>query len=143
MSPTERPTFIKKIAPWLLTIPAATVGILLVEVFCRLFVPSIGNAQEVYQANQRVIFLDGRDTIFQNHGDIFTYAPHDEIRNLTGFFSDDNFIVEFDYSFRTNNFVLVQDADIVPERESLLLLGDSFTEGQGAEPWFRLVSPEI
>ena len=31
----------------------------------------------------------------------------------------------------------------MPGRESLLLLGDSFTEGQGAEPWFRQVSPEI
>src|SRR4029077_1116528 len=66
-----------------------------------------------------------------------------EIRNVTGFLSDNDFIVEYDYRFRTNNFGLVQDADIAPERDSLLLLGDSFTEGQGAEPWFRLVSPEI
>jgi hypothetical protein len=38
---------------------------------------------------------------------------------------------------------LAQDADVAPGRKSLLLLGDSFTEGQGAEPWFRLVSPTI
>jgi hypothetical protein len=62
---------------------------------------------------------------------------------MTAFFSEDNFNVEYAYRFRTNNFGLVQDADVIPERQSLLLLGDSFTEGQGAEPWFRLVSPEI
>ena len=141
LSSSRKSTFIK-IGSWLLIIPSAIIGILLVELFCWLF--SVDRLRQgVYQWNQRIIFFEGRDTIFENHQDIFTYIPHDEIRNLTGFFSDDEFIVEYDYHFRTNNFGLVQDADIVPERESLLLLGDSFTEGQGAEPWFRLVSPEI
>src|SRR3984893_15331886 len=140
-SSSRKSTFIK-IGSWLLIIPSAIIGILLVELFCWLF--SVDRLRQgVYQWNQRIIFFDGRDTIFENHQDIFTYIPHDEIRNLTGFFSDDEFIVEYDYHFRTNNFGLVQDADIVTERESLLLLGDSFTEGQGADPWFRLVSPKI
>jgi hypothetical protein len=88
-------------------------------------------------------FFDGNDTIFRNQGDIFTYVPHSEIRNITVFFPDNDPKVEYDYRFRTNNFGLVQDADIVPERESLLLLGDSFTEGHGAEPWFRLITGEV
>jgi hypothetical protein len=136
-----KPTFIGKIGPWLLTIPSALIGILLVELFCWLFVPSIG--WNIPGRDRRVVFFDGRNTIFENHEDIFTYLPHNEIRNVTAFFSDDDFVVDYDYRFRTNNCGLVQDADIVPERESLLLLGDSFTEGQGAEPWFRLVSPAI
>jgi len=110
--------------------------------FCRIFFPlATENSQN--KAMQRVVFFDGRETIFRNQGEIFTYIPHNEVRNLTAFFADDGFSVEYDYHFWTNNFGLVQDADIAPERASLLLLGDSFTEGQGAEPWFRLVSPEI
>ena len=93
--------------------------------------------------DRRVVFFDGPSPIFENHGDIFTYLPHSKIRNLTAFLTDRGFVTEYDYRFETNNFGLVQDADIVPGRDSLLLLGDSFTEGQGAEPWFRLVSPVI
>ena len=136
-----KPIAIGKIGPWLLTIPSALTGIILVELFCWLFVPSIG--WNVPGRDRRVVFFDGPSAIFENHEDIFTYLPRNEIRNVTAFFSDNDFVVEYDYRFRTNNRGLVQDADVVPERQSLLLLGDSFTEGQGAEPWFRLVSPAI
>lgn len=135
------PPFIRKIGPWLLTIPFAFLGILLFELFCWLFVPSIG--LNIPGRDRRVVFFDGSSTIFENHEDIFTYLPHNEIRNVTAFFSDDGFVVEYDYRFKTNNYGLVQDVDIAPARDSVLLLGDSFTEGQGAEPWFSLVSPAI
>jgi len=92
---------------------------------------------------RRVIFFDGPGTIFRSDGGILTYIPHSDIRNVTGFYSDESFTVEYDYRFRTNNLGLVQDTDVVPERASLLLVGDSFSQGLGAEPWFRLVSPEI
>jgi hypothetical protein len=65
------------------------------------------------------------------------------MRNVTCFFDGDRFEIESVYHFRTNNLGLVQDADVVPGPQSVLLLGDSFTEGQGAEPWFRLIGPEI
>ncbi len=133
-----KPRLIRKVWSFLLIIPSVIIGVLLVELLFRLFVPSISNPQ-----GKRIIFLDGRDTIFRNIGDIFTYLPHQEVRNLTVFYSDSGFHVEYDYRLRTNNFGLVQDNDISPDRDSLLLLGDSFTEGQGAEPWFRLVRPEI
>jgi lysophospholipase L1-like esterase len=142
-SRSGKPTFIGKMGPWLLIIPSAVIGILLVELFYRLFVPSTGNSQIFFNPMRRVIFFDGRDTIFRNEGSIFTYVPHNEIRNLTAFFFNDDFRIEYDYHFKTNNFGLVQDADVMLDRGSLLLLGDSFTEGQGAEPWFRLVSPKI
>jgi hypothetical protein len=134
-------TYIRKAGPWLLAMLSALVGILLVELICWMLVPSIG--RNIPGRDRRVVFLDGPDTIFENHEGIVTYQPHNEVRNVTAFFSDDGFVVEYDYRYRTNNHGLVQDADIVPERPSLLLLGDSFTEGQGAEPWFRLVSPII
>lgn len=137
----DKSALIAGLAPWLLTIPSALIGIVLVELFCWLFVPSIG--WNMPGRDRRVIFFDGASPIFENRGEIFTYSPSKEIRNVVGFFSDVNFKVEYDYRFRTNNYGLVQTEDINPGRTSLLLLGDSFTEGQGAEPWFRLVSPAI
>jgi hypothetical protein len=117
------------------------VGIVVVELFGHLFLPP--STIEGLGMRTSAIFFDGDDAIFRNQGDIFTYVPHRLIRNVTAFFPDHDFSIEYDYRFGTNNFGLVQDADIVPERPSLLLLGDSFTEGQGAEPWFRLIAPEV
>ena len=132
-------TILAKLAPWLLAISSTLIGILLVELFCWLFVPSLG--WNIPGRDHRVVFFDGDDSIFENHGDIFTYLPRNTIRNVLAVFSPAGFTVEYDYRFRTNNLGLTQDADIVPGRKSLLLLGDSFTEGQGAEPWFRTREP--
>lgn len=136
-----KPTLIGKVGPWLLVVPSALIGILLVELFCWMFVPSIG--WNLPGRDRRVVFFDGPSTIFENHDGIFNYLPHSEIRNVTGFFSDKDFVVEYDYRLRTNNFGLAQATDIMPGRGSLLLLGNSFTEGQGAEPWFPLMSSVI
>ena len=133
---------ITKNSSWLLILPSVVLGLLIVELFYRLFVP-FGVVHDVRQRLQRVVFLDGRPPIFRNEGDLFTYLPNNDIRNLTGFLSDDDFTIEYDYRFRTNNYGLVQENDIAPGRASLLLLGDLFTEGQGADPWFRQVSPGI
>ncbi len=134
-----RSSFVRYFAPWLLIIPSALIGLLLVELSCRLFFPSIGSIKGLSLA----IFFDSNTPIFRNHDGIFNYFPHSEIRNVTVFMSKDDFRTEYDYHFKTNNYGLVQDDDVAPERKSLLLLGDSFTEGQGAEPWFRTISPEI
>jgi hypothetical protein len=113
---------------------SVVIGVFIIELSCYLFVPSIARANVEWD---RAMFLDGAGTIFQNHGSIFTYAPHNDVRVLTVYFSDRESVVEYDYRFHTNNYGLVQDFDVVPKLPSLLLLGDSFTEGLGAEPWFR------
>jgi hypothetical protein len=141
--PAQIPGVLRKIGTWLLVVPSVILGICVVELLGHLFLPSTGNSLAIYKYVHEILFFDGPDTIFRNQGDIFTYVPNSEIRDVAGFFSGSDFKIEYDYRFRTNNFGLVQDTDIAPDRESLLLLGDSFTEGQGAEPWFRLVSPEI
>src|SRR5207302_8077475 len=107
-------TLIKKGGSWLLVIPSVVLGILVVELLARAFLP-LGVIHGVEQRMQRVVFLNGSDTIFRNQGEIFTYIPHNEIRNVTGFFSEHDFKVEYEYRFRTNNFGLVQDDDIVPQ----------------------------
>jgi hypothetical protein len=116
-------------------------GIIIVELFCYFFVPWMGRAS-LYDGNRRIMFFDGDGTIFQNHGKIFTYVPHNEVRSVTVYFSDKDFVVEYDNRFHTNNYGLVQDFDVVPPRPSLLILGDSFAEGQGADPWFRLLAAQ-
>jgi lysophospholipase L1-like esterase len=136
-----KPNLIEKVGSWLLIIPSALLGIVLLEVFCWLFVQSVG--ANIPGRDRRVVFFDGRSPIFQNHGDIFTYLPNNDIRNVTAFFNKDAYVVEYDYRFRTNNLGLTQESDVLPRRKSLLLLGDSFTEGQGAEPWFQFVAPTI
>jgi hypothetical protein len=140
--PARISALIKKIGPWLLIIPSLIVGMLVVELLSHLFLPLTDVAGfNVWM--RRVIFYGGSDTIIRNQGNVFTYSPHSELRNVTAFFSDSDFKIEYDYKFRTNNLGLVQDADVVPERDSLLLLGDSFTQGLGAEPLFRLISPDV
>ena len=43
---------------------------------------------------------------------------------------------EYAYRITTNSYGLVQLNEPVPDKPAILLLGDSFTEGQGASPWF-------
>jgi hypothetical protein len=99
--------------------------------------------QETLQGMRVITRTCGWRRWTRRRGDIFTYVPNSEIRGLTAYFSAHDYTIEYDYRFRTNNFGLVQDADLVPGQDSLLLLGDSFTEGQGADPWFRLARPAI
>jgi len=116
-----------------LVIVALLIGLAIVETFCRLFTPlAVFNDQW----DEIISFFQGGGTVFENHGPIFTYVPNKDIRNLTVYFTATGFATEYDYRFHTNNFGLVQDADIEPARPSLLVLGNSFTEGMGAAPWF-------
>jgi hypothetical protein len=124
----------------LITISAIT-GVILVELICYFFAPSI-MTRSVDPWNSRIMFFDGNSTIFQNDDDIFTYIPDNDVRHFTVYFSDHDFVVEYDYRLHTNNFGLVQNSDITPTLPSVLLLGDSFTEGQGAEPWFSQLTSE-
>src|SRR5256885_935844 len=134
---------IGKIGSWLLIIPSILVGVIAVEFFCEFFLPS--KYTDLATDSQRIIFFDGPSQLFQVHGEVFTYFPSSEIRNLTVFYWGNNnkYNVEYDYHFHTNNFGLVQATDVLPHRDTFLVVGDSFTEGQGAEPWFDHVSPEI
>ena len=59
----------------------------------------------MHQIPNASCFFDARDTIFQNIEEIYTYFPHDEIKNLAAFYSDNDFGIEYDYRFQTNNII--------------------------------------
>ncbi len=47
--------------------------------------------------------------------------------------------VEYDYVMRTNNLGFPQARDVACGAGTLAVFGDSFTEGQGAAPWFTQI----
>ena len=78
--------------------------------------------------------------IFRSYDNFYLYEKNlDQKRYLNFYYDKDNFKLKkiWDYKFSTNNFGLVQDFDLSKGKQSLLFLGDSFTEGQGAEPWLN------
>jgi hypothetical protein len=132
----QKSYFTGPVAATTLIAASIIVGILLVELATSVFFKPTARPSD-YDWAHRIMFFSGAESIFQNQGKIFTYAPNDNVRDLTIYYSDNAYVVEYDYQFRANNYGLVQDLDVNPNRPSLLVLGDSFTEGQGAAPWFR------
>lgn len=83
--------------------------------------------------NRYMIFEEG--DVFQTFDNFFKYSPNKKIKSEVFYKIDDKFIKEYSYKIITNNFGLVQNNDLKTSKKSILFLGDSFTEGQGAEAW--------
>jgi hypothetical protein len=142
-SSTSGILIIRIIAPILLLVTSTLCGVVLVELLYNFYITPAAAKRWEFKWARQISFFGERGAIFENKNDIFTYFANKDIRRLNVYLNDDDFVTEYDYRFHTNNFGLVQDADIVKNVDSMLFLGDSFTEGQGAEPWFRLVAGEI
>lgn len=89
--------------------------------------------------NGTMLFEAGNN--FLNHEGYFTYFPNREIRSLTLYSKPrpkgiEDIIIEYDYLIKTNNLGLVMQSDLSHEDRVVFIIGDSFTEGQGASPWF-------
>ena len=80
-----------------------------------------------------MMYSEGK--LFNKYENFFKYYPNLNKRYLQFYFNKDKFEKIWDYNFPTNNFGLVQSNDIYKNKKSILFLGDSFTEGQGAPPW--------
>ena len=78
---------------------------------------------------------DSDSKLFDEYKNFFKYKPNLLSRHLLYYYEENNFLEIWDYKFNTNNFGLVQKSDIFSDQESILFLGDSFTQGQGASPW--------
>jgi len=95
-------------------------------------------------SDRYALFSDNGDgTVFRNVEDFFVYEPNKQIRSRMYCFVNGNWVKEYDYIIPTNNLGLVQRDGTRPNMPSVLLLGDSFTEGQGTSPWFELFSKKF
>jgi len=86
--------------------------------------------------HERYMLFEEGD-VFQNVGNFFKYYPNKKILSETFYRTDGKFIKEYSYDIITNNFGLVQNTDIKKGIDSILFLGDSFVEGQGANAWIN------
>lgn len=98
-----------------------------------------GNSSNDSFINRTMLFETGHN--FINHKGYFKYFPNAEIRNLTLYSKSDpksigDIEIAYDYLIRTNNMGLVMQADVIHNDRVIFVIGDSFTEGQGASPWF-------
>ena len=96
-------------------------------------------APPAYQWDRRLMFFSEGSVFKNQQWGGFVYQPNARIHSQTFYITDPNvpkLVREYSYEIRTNSTGLVQLADIVASQPSILFLGDSYTEGQGARPWF-------
>jgi lysophospholipase L1-like esterase len=66
----------------------------------------------------------------------FGYSKNTHVREIAVYGDGRNFHIEYDISFVTNNIGLVQKKPFYQKKKSIVIIGDSFTQGSGATPWF-------
>jgi len=84
-----------------------------------------------------LLFQNKNGNPFVNHRNFFTYNPNDKIRISSYYSKNNKFIKEYSYEFLTNNFGFKQNIKINKEDDYILILGNSFGEGQGSPPWIN------
>tara|TARA_Y100001970_G_scaffold173831_1_gene212264 strand:+ start:2022 stop:3107 length:1086 start_codon:yes stop_codon:yes gene_type:complete len=88
-----------------------------------------------------MLFQEGK--VFKNVNKIFKFHPEKKILSETFYYLDGYFKKEYSYYINTNNFGLVQNNNIFKEKPSILFLGDSHIEGQGADAWVNYFNGEF
>ncbi len=94
-----------------------------------------------YYWRYRLSFISSK--AFENKSEgLWTYRPHTAIREVAVYavalpypFKTD-LVVESDCRMKSNNLGLLQRDDIEAGTNATVIVGDSFTEGQGGCPWF-------
>lgn len=92
-----------------------------------------------YQWDMRLMFFSQGEVYRNKDWGGFVYAPNARIHARTYYItspSGPELAKEYEYDIETNSYGLVQHSDIDRSKPAILFLGDSFTEGQGASPWF-------
>jgi len=80
-----------------------------------------------------MLFEEG--DVFKNVESFFKYHSNKDILSKTFYKDADKWVEEYSYEISTNNFGLVQKNNLIKNKKSILFLGDSFVEGQGASSW--------
>ena len=87
-------------------------------------------------------YLYDESKIFKNINNFFKYYPNISVQQDAYYFVENDFVKEFSYTIKTNNAGLVQGNDIKSNKPSILFLGDSLTEGLGAQSWTDMFDSE-
>jgi lysophospholipase L1-like esterase len=111
----------------LIAIISFIITLLFIEIFYQFF---LGNESN----NKRFLFITKPSLRDQNKS--FGYSKNTNVREIAVYGNGKKFHIEYDSSFRTNNIGLVQKKPFDPKKKSIVIIGDSFTQGQGAPPWF-------
>ena len=73
----------------------------------------------------------------------FGYEPGSAVRQVVVVVTKQGRAIEYDTTLTTNNLGLVQKRNLSPGETAVVVIGDSFTEGVGAPPWFYELEAEI
>jgi len=104
------------------------------EAFTRAYFP-----EQSQLGDPRLLFFSQGDVVKNTPWGGYTYGPNRTIRSQLYVVTDPNgrrLVKVYDYMLKTNSYGMVQLHDPIQDKPAILLLGDSFTEGQGAAPWF-------
>lgn len=119
----------------LLLLFSVLLSLIFLEIVFRL---TIGNPYEVSHASRKVTFYEAPN--YRNVEDFVLFHPNENIKVVSLFIEGDgdDMIAKQVYSHEitTNNLGLVQKEDIKKGERIHLVLGDSFTEGEGTTAWF-------
>ncbi|WP_026606851.1 SGNH/GDSL hydrolase family protein [Methylocapsa acidiphila] len=88
---------------------------------------------------KRLLFYSEGRVVQNKEWGGFVYAPASKMQAQAYYIVDPDAPFpdkEYEYSVATNASGLIQQTDVDPARPAVLFLGDSFTEGEGASPWF-------
>ena len=129
----------KKIHNFWLIIYSILFTLIILEIFFNLLLP-----KHYVNKYYKVIYrLWDQGKIFKNIDNFFKFEPNLSVRHEVFFDLNNEFIKEYSYKIKTNNFGLVQDNDIYSGKPSILFLGDSFTEGMGAPSWVNYFGGKV
>lgn len=117
---------------------AIAIGLLAVEIALR------AADFEASAIDLRSLFITPHS--FRNVADnVPAYWPQATVRQVAVYpaTAADELSIEYDVTFETNNQGHVQHKATFCGRTTIAIIGDSFTEGQGARPWFYDLENEI
>ncbi len=103
------------------------ISLICVELLLRYFLINDLNINSLYFISEPAL---------QDQEKKYGFKENTEIREVAVYWNGKNYQVEFDNYFTTNNLGLVQKNPFDPKKETIVVIGDSFTQGMGSIPWF-------
>jgi hypothetical protein len=108
------------------------ISLIIVESLSRIII----KPPKYSQLDKRYMLFE-ENKIFKNLDNFFLYYPNKKIISEGYYNINNKFLKEYSFTITTNNFGLVQENNLNQAKESILFLGDSFTEGHGSYAWIN------